>query len=87
MATIKICDVCGTRQDVQTKHYWVNRKMDAAGSMDDEYESFDLCAKHRELVIESALNELFSKEAFPKRVYHPVVAAKAKYLVNKKTKG
>jgi hypothetical protein len=45
MATIEICDVCGTADGVQRRSYWVDRRMDAAGSMSDEHDVYDLCEK------------------------------------------
>jgi hypothetical protein len=39
------CDVCGV-DGAKTCYFHVDRKMDAAGSMDDEHESMDLCDEH-----------------------------------------
>jgi hypothetical protein len=38
------CDVCGA-EGAQTCYFYVDRKMDHAGSMEDEHESIDLCGK------------------------------------------
>lgn len=40
------CDLCASPDDVGDKRrisVFVDRAMDAAGSMEDEYDSFDLC--------------------------------------------
>jgi hypothetical protein len=42
--TILICDRCGKHPaEYDTIHLKVDRRMDAAGSMEDIYESIDLC--------------------------------------------
>ena len=41
---IKICDICLSRErESVRKSYAYDRKMDAAGSMDDLWETYDLC--------------------------------------------
>jgi len=42
-----LCDVCGGRVPKENR-FWVatDRRMDAAGSMDDEGHNFDLCLTH-----------------------------------------
>jgi len=43
---IKICDICKDRTKEATRYsYAYDRKMDAAGSMSDEWETYDLCAQ------------------------------------------
>lgn len=43
---IKICDVCEDRnRDAERICFMVDREMDPAGSMVDNFESFDLCDK------------------------------------------
>lgn len=39
------CDVCGA-VGAKTCPFYVDRRLDAAGSMDDEYETMDLCDVH-----------------------------------------
>jgi len=39
-----LCDCCKA-PDAQSVQYFVDRRMDAAGSMENEYESIDLCVK------------------------------------------
>jgi hypothetical protein len=43
VATITICDVCGSRDNVNRRSYCYDRKLDAAGSMSDVSETYDLC--------------------------------------------
>jgi hypothetical protein len=40
------CDICKA-DDALTCSFYVDRRMDPAGSMDDEYEYIDLCPKHQ----------------------------------------
>lgn len=40
------CDICKT-EGALTCWFTTDRKMDGAGSMDDEQESLDLCPKHQ----------------------------------------
>lgn len=46
---IQVCDVCGVVLGEETKtqdhrvSFWEDRKMDPAGSMDDEYQTGHLC--------------------------------------------
>lgn len=61
MATINICDICHTSKDVTLVYFCNDRKMDAAGSMDDEGETFDLCPNHRAEVCEATLVRLMEK--------------------------
>jgi hypothetical protein len=39
MAIKRICDICGTDENVTITSITYDRKLDAAGSMDDEYET------------------------------------------------
>lgn len=42
---IQVCDRCGEpKKGIQTLHIVVDRRVDAAGSPDDEWEVVDLCA-------------------------------------------
>lgn len=40
--TTVFCDVCGAK-DAVTREFYVDRRMDPAGSMEDEHEYLDLC--------------------------------------------
>lgn len=44
--TLITCDVCGASDALECCFY-VDRRMDGAGSMDDEIDAVDLCAKHQ----------------------------------------
>jgi len=52
---ITICDICGTRKDVQKVWFPYDRKMDAAGSMENVGETFDLCCKCYLKVLKSVI--------------------------------
>lgn len=43
MATIEICDVCGSSNAVNHMFFCTGRSLDAAGSIDDDGDGFDLC--------------------------------------------
>jgi hypothetical protein len=49
------CDVCG-KQGAQTLSVWVNRTMDGAGSMENDYETVDLCHEHSISLLKKILN-------------------------------
>lgn len=55
MATINICDICGTRNNVNRRQYPYDRRIDGAGSMDTEYEIYDLCQTHELIVLKLAI--------------------------------
>ena len=42
----RLCDVCGAKVTTHSVFACTDRKCDAAGSMDDVGESFDLCPIH-----------------------------------------
>jgi hypothetical protein len=57
MSTIVVCDVCGTRKDVSKVSFAVGRYTDAAGSSEDEVETFDLCLLHNKEVLATAISK------------------------------
>ena len=58
-ADFYLCDVCKAKTDKKHRLYFtVDRKMDAAGSMDDVTEIVDLCPFHMKTLIE-ALTETY----------------------------
>lgn len=64
MSTIIICDICNTRENVEKITLAYDRCMDAAGSMDDVCECFDLCQKHWMMVYRNAAKKLFNNREF-----------------------
>ena len=52
---ITICDICETRDDVNRVSFCYDRKTDAAGSMEDVCEVFDLCNKCELSVLRRAI--------------------------------
>lgn len=51
MATIQICDICGSSDRVKTERFVVGRERDASGNgYDSVEEEFDLCIEHRRMV-------------------------------------
>jgi hypothetical protein len=83
MATIKICDVCKSQDEVTNCAYWVDRRMDAAGSMDDEYDSFDLCIQCRLNAAMKVIKKLCSGENFPERIYGPMFSEVVRNMLKK----
>jgi hypothetical protein len=43
MAVITVCDICDSRDNIKHYSFNVDRRMDAAGFMDDVIEFSDLC--------------------------------------------
>jgi hypothetical protein len=53
------CDSCGVElPQQQTVSIWMDRRLDAAGSPDDEYEYRDLCFNCLRIVAEKLLKEM-----------------------------
>jgi hypothetical protein len=63
MATIKICDICGTRNSVNKVCLPYDRRMDGAGSMETVSEVYDLCQTHELAAIKAAIKTVLSKGA------------------------
>jgi len=40
---ITVCDICKDKEDIEKRWYYMDRRADAAGGMEDEGEGFDLC--------------------------------------------
>ena len=55
MATIEVCDICGTRDNVNRRHYAYDRQADGAGGREDINELFDLCETHELIVLKKAM--------------------------------
>ncbi len=53
-----ICDACKA-EGAREISYFVDRRMDAAGSMENEYETIDLCHAH----MAALLNELLHRKS------------------------
>jgi len=66
MATIEICDICGSRDGVKRQWFCDGRESDAAGSMEDVGETFDLCSEHQCQVLEATILYLKDKYKFSK---------------------
>ena len=54
MATIDVCDVCGKKCSNRV-FFKTDRVMDAAGSMEDEGEVYDLCPTHEIIILKKVL--------------------------------
>ena len=65
MARIDICDICNSREDITTKRFVIGSQIDAAGGpSEDDFESFDLCAKcELELLREFVYSNAKSRDA------------------------
>ena len=80
MATIDVCDICGKKCNNRL-FFKTDRVMDAAGSMEDEGENYDLCEKHQIVILKNVLfkgrNEL-EKMNINKRLVKEVEKLKKK---------
>jgi len=74
---ITVCDVCQTKEGVEKVWLPYDRKMDAAGSMEDVGETFDLCCKCylrvlRFRVLQEARTGRIDKWAFNKKLIEDI---------------
>ena len=53
---VKHCDICNCSEDVSVISYCYDRQMDAAGSMEDVCETYDLCKCCELRILKSSLN-------------------------------
>lgn len=51
MATIRVCDICGSRDSVNKVEYLYGRE----GSLENSYETFDLCSLHEAQTLKSSI--------------------------------
>ena len=68
MATIKVCDVCGTKDNVNSRYYPYDRRADGAGGMEDVGDSFDLCCRH-EVVLQKKIIKVLTDRKEPLNEY------------------
>ena len=54
---VTICDVCETRKNIKTRSFFVDRRMGPAGSMENEFETFDLCPSCFSTYLHNTLKE------------------------------
>jgi len=62
MTTILVCDLCNTRQNVERHSWTIDRKLDAAGSMDDVFVNVDLCLKCENRLLKRVINGLIGEK-------------------------
>ena len=62
MATILVCDVCDTRKDVKRHSWSIDRKMDAAGSMENISVAVDLCLKCENRLLKKVVEGLLDEK-------------------------
>ncbi len=62
--TVIVCDRCKRdHEHAQAVTAWVDRKMDAAGSMENIFDSVDLCPKCLKVMVEYLLDKITSGPA------------------------
>ena len=61
MATINVCDICGSKENISRIYFIYDRTMDASGSRSDDYEIFDLCEKHQLHIYNDFIEEKFPR--------------------------
>lgn len=83
MALIRECDRCKSTKDVERKEFYIDRKMDAAGSMEDETEGYDLCKNCIILLYEKTVLEMAKRQQpnFPKGYSGPMLARVAQEMI------
>ena len=62
MATIKVCDVCNTKDNVNSRYYPYDRRADGAGGMEDVGADFDLCLLHETIVLNKIIKALTDRK-------------------------
>lgn len=83
MAQILICDVCGTRKNVNRRQYAYDRRSDGAGSSGDVYEIFDLCLEHELLALKCAINESLKKDIHHHHDFNSLIIFEIKEMMKK----
>lgn len=58
MSKITVCDICGERNNVNSRYYPYDRRADGAGGMEDVGDDFDLCLKHEVFVLKRVIKSL-----------------------------
>jgi hypothetical protein len=61
MGIIRYCDICKSQEQVETKSFWIDRKMDGAGSMSDIRETHDLCTSCLVKIYQKTIEALMQK--------------------------
>ena len=67
---IRICDICGTREDVQKVWLPYDRKMDGAGSMEDVGETYDLCCRCHLKVLKDVIRKEINARKIIERLFN-----------------
>ena len=70
---IKICDICGERTD-NTVSYVYDRRMDAAGSMEDVCFTRDLCFRCELKMIKIAINKYLGSSKTARYEFNKILA-------------
>lgn len=61
---IRICDICDSKNRVNSVYLPYDRKTDAAGSMEDIGESYDLCERCELRILKSVFHKRYKNEVF-----------------------
>lgn len=78
--TVVRCDICG-KPGASEVSFYVNRRLDAAGSPDNEYEHLDLCVSHQWAVYKEAEKLLAFEQV--QQVYNKMLSGVKKEWLNK----
>lgn len=60
--TITICDICKSQDNVSRHRWTIDRRLDAAGSMEDISEGFDLCSECMRSVLAATIQKHFTRD-------------------------
>lgn len=76
MATIKICDICGSQKDVETRTFLYVKSRDSKGSRTFDTVVYDLCPKHIIETFTSILQDLYDSGVLDKMDINKMVINK-----------
>ena len=62
MVLVRVCDICKSYEDVETKSFIIDRKLGSAGKMESVGETFDLCPKCLSKAYERAVSDYIKHE-------------------------
>ena len=67
---IRICDICGTREDVRRVPLPYDRKMGPAGAMEDLSKTYDLCCRCHLEVLQDVIRKEINARKIIERLFN-----------------
>jgi len=85
MALVKVCDICGSSKNVNTRQYAFDDQVDIAGGRcEDVYETYDLCLACEVNMFTSSLREIMKSQT--RREQYQIGQKFIDYIKNKQQK-